>query len=221
MTTRYADAIFLYPSIWKSIHVCALTLPLTNNAKRSYKDFLNSLIVLMPDISARYSLSLFMKRYEVSDYMDTNEDLFYWTYDLHKFVNQIRKYENVVDPSLIDFPSFADITKVYGPDKLNKLFWSTAMWRTIHGLASVYPIKPTYKQKLAYTRFMKSLVYILPCPKCRVHLGENLKTLNVNKYTGGTIKLFYFTYLLHKMVNEHVGDDNITWKQALVMYKLV
>lgn len=218
--SRYQDSIFLYPSIWRSIHVCALTLPMTNEAKKSYMDFLNSLVILLPDIKSKYSLKLYMERNPV-DFTD-NEKLFYWTFDLHDFINQVRLIEDHIDKDFIDRPDYKEILDMYSKDKLNKTFWSTAMWRTIHGLAAVYPVKTNKKSKeaVAYKKFIYALIEILSCPFCRGHLKENLSKLNINNYLEGRAKLFMFTYKLHSTVNKQTGDKNITYNEAKKMYKL-
>lgn len=222
MSIQYDDAIFLYPSIWRSIHVCALTIPLTKESKKAFKDFINSLTVLMPDVKSRYSLAIYLEAYNIDKYTDSNKRLFYWTYDLHDFVNQVRIKESQLTSRLLEQPSYSEVLRIYSSNNLNKQFWSTAMWRTIHGLASVYPERgnKNSREAIAYKKMIHSLVYILPCPFCRGHLKTNLKELDVRKYLGGRVKLFSFTYKLHSTVNEQTKDKNITWNEARELYNV-
>jgi len=223
MPFTYTDAIFLYPSLWRVIHICALVLPMDNESRSAFTDFMNSLIVLMPDVEARYSLALWMDSHKISQSLHTNDKLFRWTYNLHQFVNQLRLKEGMQDPSLIDNPSFSEVKTIYSPDKLTKTFWSTSMWRVIHGLAAVYPVNTSRngREAVAYKQLIRSLVYVLPCAVCREHFKTNLPTMPITNYVTKRIRLFYYTYQLHELVNSQTKDANISWTEAKTLYKLI
>jgi hypothetical protein len=59
---------------------------------------------------------------------------------------------------------------------MKKEFWGKAVWCLIHSTAAGY--KPQYRH--SYKQFIYALRGLLPCPDCRNHLAENLKTLELD-----------------------------------------
>lgn len=219
----------LYPSIWKSIHICALMLPSNNQARRAYKTWIHSFRYLLPFKYAT-TLAIFLDTEPIDKYLhSTNEELFNWTYRLHKFVNDEKAKQtknNVFQPSL------KKVRQMYS--NIHKKFWANPMWIVIHGLVTLYPTFPSkeyrfnfqleqYRErrktyKTAYRTFMYSLKYILPCEMCRKHLKQNLSKINLDVYLDAPIDLFYFTWYLHSIVNKHVEKVNISFKEACTLY---
>ena len=55
--------------------------------------------------------------------------------------------------------------------------WGPGMWHYLHTMSFNYPVSPTRTDKLHYMQFVKSLVHVLPCGKCRKNLRKNFKIL--------------------------------------------
>ena len=55
-------------------------------------------------------------------------------------------------------------------DGMMTSIWGPSMWHTMHTISFNYPVKPTYKDKINYKKFITNLKYILPCCKCRLRL---------------------------------------------------
>jgi hypothetical protein len=219
MTTKrtFEDEIFLYPSLWRMIHLYALVLPMTNEAKFQYKKFLESLIILMPDMKSQYSLLFYTKKKPIN--FSTNETLFRWTYNFHNFVNEVvNKEEN---KNIIN-PSYEEVLQRYNNDikEMQNRSWAHPTWRVIHGLAACYPINATDYDSKAYEEFIYSLQYIIPCHICRHHLKQNLSNLNIKHYLRGRRDAFYFSYNLHELVNRQLNNKGILYDEARNIYKV-
>jgi hypothetical protein len=209
-------------------------LPSNNKARRAYKTWIYSFRYLLPFKYAT-TLAIFLNKEPIDNYLYstnekfTNEELFNWTYRLHKFANDEKKKqtrrENVFQPSL------NQVKKMYS--NIHKKFWANPMWIVIHGLVALYPTFPSkeyqnfqemqYQKRretyqIAYKTFLYSLKYILPCELCRKHLKKNLSKINLDDYLDAPIDLFYFTWKLHSIVNKHVGNKNISFEQASILY---
>ena len=93
---------------------------------------------------------------------------------------------------------------------MKKDFWGKAVWCLIHSTAAGY--KP--QNRHSYKQFIYALRGLLPCPDCRNHLAENLKTLELDRithasgsdvdYLSNNEKLFLWTFFLHDLVNRQL-----------------
>ena len=87
--------------------------------------------------------------------------------------------------------------------------WGPSLWHTLHTISFNYPVKPTEKEKRRYQKFMKSLVYVLPCRYCRENLVKNYKT-NPIRYMDMKDRNSFsrYVYNLHEIVNKMLGKDS-------------
>lgn len=87
--------------------------------------------------------------------------------------------------------------------------WGPSLWHTLHTISFNYPVNPTVKDKVRYMKFMKSLVYVLPCRYCRENLIKNYKS---NPLTNGDMKdrhaFSKYVYNLHEIVNKMLGKES-------------
>ena len=70
---------------------------------------------------------------------------------------------------------------------MNTTFWGPSGWEFLHTLTFIYPIKPSYNDKVKMQKFMTSIEYILPCKYCRTSFTKYIKTLpitNIGKKYG-------------------------------------
>jgi hypothetical protein len=87
--------------------------------------------------------------------------------------------------------------------------WGPSLWHTLHTISFNYPVKPTQKDKVRYMKFMKSLVYILPCRYCRENLVKNYKTNPILMSDMKDRNAFSrYVYNLHEIVNKMLGKDS-------------
>ena len=83
---------------------------------------------------------------------------------------------------------------------MNPSVWGPSFWYVIHTSALYY----NTEDKAGFKNFINSLVYTLPCKKCRLHLSENLTKLPLDDYLKDNEQMFLWTYLLHDMVNKQL-----------------
>ena len=79
-----------------------------------------------------------------------------------------------------------------------KDFWGKSAWNFIHSTAATY----TPDNRGAYEKFINEVIpHILPCSVCRKHFSEKIKEFPPDSYLGNNHDLFFWTYMIHDMVN--------------------
>jgi hypothetical protein len=97
--------------------------------------------------------------------------------------------------------------------------WGPIFWATIHIIALAYPDSPNYGQKRAAKEFFQSLVELIPCPVCRVHYADNLKSFPIEPHLDTRSDLIDWTLKLHNRVNLATGKPTYTRDQFLKAYE--
>lgn len=83
-------------------------------------------------------------------------------------------------------------------------FWGRHVWTTIHSIAAGY--EPSMSN--AFVSMIDSFTKLLPCPKCREHLKQNLKILPIEPHLKDRHSLFKWSYSLHDKVNKQLGKKS-------------
>jgi hypothetical protein len=124
-------------------------------------------------------------QFEFLDFcLKSNFTAFIWVYLMQAYyIILLNKYGNYVK-----IPSFNSFKSSYDPDKLSKDDWGNSLWFIIHvsalyGTGDMYDIFENYKAMLS------CLQYLLPCPKCRQHLIDNLSLIDIDSCA--TVKNIY------------------------------
>lgn len=87
--------------------------------------------------------------------------------------------------------------------------WGPGMWHYLHTMSFNYPVSPTKKDKKHYMDFVKSLVYVLPCGKCRKNLLNNFKKLPLTMNDMKSRDTFSkYIYDLHEVINTMLGKKS-------------
>jgi hypothetical protein len=80
--------------------------------------------------------------------------------------------------------------------------WGPGMWHYLHTMSFNYPVSPSEEDKTHYMEFVKSLVYVLPCGKCRKNLRKNFKRAPLTMKDMASRDTFSrYIYNLHEVVN--------------------
>lgn len=88
-------------------------------------------------------------------------------------------------------------------DLKGKSFWGPPIWQTIHILAAT--LEPENAQE--YKTFLELLTKLLPCKKeCCYNLSAKLKAIPPDAYLTNNHDAFFYSYLLHDMVNEQITN---------------
>jgi hypothetical protein len=101
---------------------------------------------------------------------------------------------------------------------LSKEEWGNSLWFVMHvsalyGTGDIYSIFENYKAMLS------CMQYILPCPKCREHLINNLAYIDIDNCGGDRMALFRCSFDLHNIVNESLGKRQPSFQEALGYYQ--
>ena len=81
-----------------------------------------------------------------------------------------------------------------------------SMWHYLHIMSFNYPVSPSSAERRHYRCFMRSLVNVLPCGKCRDNLKNNYKQLPLRDSDMASRAAFSrYVYRLHELVNSMLG----------------
>jgi hypothetical protein len=104
------------------------------------------------------------------------------------------------------------------PGRIPPSTWGPFFWHTMHLVALGYPNEPTYAEKRAAKEFYESFTHLIPCPACKLHYSENLKTLPVTPSLDTRKDLFKWTIDMHNMVNKQLGKPEYTEMDSIAFY---
>ena len=85
---------------------------------------------------------------------------------------------------------------------MNTTFWGPSGWEFLHTLTFIYPVTPSYNDKVKMQNFMNSINYILPCKYCRLSFTKYTKNLPINVYLESRDKMIEWLYKIHNKVNK-------------------
>jgi hypothetical protein len=85
---------------------------------------------------------------------------------------------------------------------MNTTFWGPSGWEFLHTLTFIYPVKPSYNDKVKMQNFMNSINYILPCKYCRLSFTKYSQSLPINDYLDSKEKMIIWLYKIHNKVNK-------------------
>lgn len=125
----------------------------------------------------------------------SRESMFIWVYLLQAYIFIIFNQESRI-------PTLNQMKEIYNPDMMSKYDWGNPIWFVIHMSALHGPILTSITDKVEdYKAMLNCLQYLLPCPKCRAHLSENLKYFSIDRYPKSNEGLFRASWELHNKVN--------------------
>ena len=98
----------------------------------------------------------------------------------------------------------------------NPLYWGPAAWKFFETVAFGYPDNPSAAEKAAAVDFFSSLVYLLPCAKCKIHFAQNIKNLPINAESRDTLSRWVVD--VHNIVNDSLGKPIVPYSVAAARY---
>lgn len=106
-------------------------------------------------------------------------------------------------------------------DGMLTTIWGPGMWHYLHTMSFNYPVNPTEHDKKHYMEFVKSLVYVLPCGKCRKNLRKNFKRLPLTiKDMESRDTFSRYIYELHEVVNTMLKKKSgLTFEEVRERYE--
>jgi len=142
--------------------------------------------------------------------LESSYYLLQWSYMINSYVHKVLYQTN--------YMIFTDFLIKYDHSHMIITTWSHPTWKMIHYYASTYDL--TEKYRLSYKAFISCLQFLLPCPKCKNHLTENLASHPIDKYFGSVNDLFLWSYILHQTVSIQTQSISISLEDARRLYKL-
>ena len=145
----------------------------------------------------------------------SNKTMFIWTYLLQAYIIQL--YRN--SGHNIDQPTLNAVKEIYNVERMSKYDWGNPLWFVIH-MCALYAPEPLTQSFLSYRDLLSCLQYLLPCPKCREHLADNLKHINLETCTKNRENLFKCSWELHNIVNASVSPPKpqLAFREAINLY---
>lgn len=231
---------------FKAIHIMARTYaPVDENVRTSMKCFFQCLAELLPVHEARQNMQNFImmtsnvcdallsskalasfftvhvemmtcirdKPSKFFEYALTDSDtLFAWSYLLHCYINIAK------DSNKAEIINYNTAKTLYDRNTLSKEDWGNALWFVIHCAAYYAPNILSKEFALTFKAFIACLQFILPCPKCRKHMQENLGNIDIDMYLYTNESIFEWTWKFHNIVNKQTGKSEPTLEEARRIY---
>jgi hypothetical protein len=118
-------------------------------------------------------------------------------------------------------PTLNDTLEKYDPKDITKTDWGRPTWYLLHTSALFCP--GGHDHFKLFHDMLHCLQYLLPCPKCRAHLSQNLQYIDFSNCGGNhnspfNVELFKCTWNLHNIVNASVNKTQIGFREALRIY---
>jgi hypothetical protein len=213
-------------------------------AQQKMFNFIHCLFSMLPDSTARlYAMDFLMMKdyvgqnlvnrlpkffYVYSIYHDqilfhsnqffnyclrSSSSLFNWVYLFQAFMFMKLKDNGIQ----VEIPTINQLRDEYHVDKLTITDWGNNLWYILH-TTSLYAHDPIDQAFMNYRCMLESLQYLLPCPKCRVHLQQNLQKINLTTCAQTRFQLFKCSWQLHNIVNKDTGKELVSFEHAMSLY---
>jgi hypothetical protein len=147
--------------------------------------------------------------------LQSTESLFIFVYLFQSFILCMHNKQG----HHVAIPHYTDMKYLYNPEKIDKYDWGRPLWFILHTVA-LYAPDPLTESFKNYKQILSCLQHLLPCPKCRFHLSENLLKINLDKCARTREELFKCSWELHNIVNKDTNKREITFNEALQIYKV-
>ena len=93
--------------------------------------------------------------------------------------------------------------------------WGPYVWGTLHLVALGAPETIELADKPYYRNFINLFANVIPCEKCKKHLGQHLEKHPVDPALTGRDALFEWSVNLHNIVNKMLGKSEMSLDDAL------
>jgi hypothetical protein len=180
----------------------------------------DTLVATIPNIFVAYPWLENLMRNNIKEFHNLcfrNQDqqaLFVWIYLLYVYMS-VCLSGNV--KSTVSIPTINELRAQFQPDKITKTDWGNSLWFILH-TCSLYAPQPIDQSFLHFKNLLASLQYLIPCPKCRKHLQQNLQYIDFDSCERTSNELFKCSWKLHNIVNVSDNKPQIPLQQALSLY---
>ena len=149
--------------------------------------------------------------------LQTTDSLFNWLYLFKVYITHTLNKQG----HYLELPTLNALKSQYDPKTITKTDWGRPTWYVIHTTALFCP--GGHDHFKVFHDMLHCLQYVLPCPKCRAHLSQNLQYIDFSNCGGHTnsnynVELFKCTWNLHNIVNKSIDKSIMSFKDALRIY---
>lgn len=141
--------------------------------------------------------------------LQTQDSLFVWSYLLSLYWFKLNRIKEL---------QFSFVDSSCEKSTISKETWAHPTWYMIHFFAAHAPVPMTNTWTGYYNTFIMCLQFILPCPKCRAHLIENLKKHPLPQYNQTRNNIFEWAWELHNIVNHSLNKPLLSLNDAWKTY---
>lgn len=142
------------------------------------------------------------------DVLVDSNSLLQWSYRINAYVHR-QLYGGSYTP-------YDQFKIKYDHKNMTISTWSHPTWKMIHYYAARY--NQTHEYALSYKAYVSCLQFLLPCPRCKKHLKDNLANHPIDQYFSSTNDLFTWSYILHQTVSSQIGKKGISIQEARKLY---
>jgi hypothetical protein len=199
--------------LWRAIHIVGKTFtPKDDDIKSSFACFFYCLGDLLPDETYRKTLKSFIKQTPPERYTDTSERAFRWTYELHSYVNLVKKRRG----QLVDEIGLSDAKDLYS--NITKKDWGNSFWFVMHYVAANLPDKMTKDHQTSFIALIMSIRFLIPCEECKSHMAAYIAATDIRPFMTSSKKAFQWTWTFHNNVSGRTGKKVMGFGEAYNLY---
>lgn len=89
----------------------------------------------------------------------------------------------------------------------NPKLWGPYFWFMMRCIAFNFPSRPTNSDRKYYSDFYRSLLYVLPCRKCRANYGKLLEKYPVEKFLHSREEIINWVELIYRKTKIEIESN--------------
>jgi len=101
------------------------------------------------------------------------------------------------------------MSRTFPPFGVGPGIWGPYFWTTMHIVSLGVSKEPTAAEQEGIRNFYESLQVVIPCPICREHYKEALKSTPIQ--TSSRDAVVEWVYDIHNVVNTTLGKPQMSW----------
>jgi hypothetical protein len=200
---------FWGPPQWGTIHIIAYNFK--KGTEKELIEYLWLLTYLLPCDYCRKNLAFKLKNYPPTEYIKQGaKGVFLYSYMVHDLANQHITKHNPKTPK--SSPMYEEVVENYAHIMKSGL-WFSYIWASIHILAAT--VRQEYS--IHYKRMLELLYILLPNPVSTT-LKELLEKYPIDPYLRNNNDAFFYSYMLHDIVNKKLGKISPPYKNVKNYY---
>jgi hypothetical protein len=213
--------------LWRTIHIIGKTVNIKNEDSRlAFVCLFECLSDILPDENYRSTLKSFMYSDEGKkhprNYISSSEKAFQWTWELHSYVNFVKKKRGQKAYGI----TLDQANYLYDKSKISKSMWGNAFWTTMHYISANLPIssnrtpESNNRYRTSFVAFIMCIRFLLPCPDCEGHMTRYIENVDIHPFLRSNIDAFQWTWEFHNSVSNRLGKSSLEFDSAFRMYKM-